>query len=143
MNKQLINDAEAYVYKLLKYTGKKSLYILSEDFCSEVSRLLASWFRQKLSKAEIFVAKGKIKNVFHDLLIVNDKNQFFIIDPTVWQIFKNKKSILIGETDNLHNALKLITQFYSGEWKISEHIIKYSKKEIQEFKDILTKQRSL
>jgi len=82
-----------------------------------------------LHKTSIFVAKGKIKNHFHDLLIY----------PTVWQFFKNKKSIFIAKAETVERAMKMLSGIYGGKWKISERIINYSKSDILKFKEIIKK----
>ena len=30
-------------------------------------------------------------NKNHDILAIKEKNKFYLIDPTIWQFFKNKK----------------------------------------------------
>jgi len=52
------------------------------------------------------------------------------LDPTVWQFFKNKKTILIKRTKTVNDALSALASIYGGKWRISERIIKYSRNEI-------------
>ena len=84
----------------------------------------------------MYIAKGKIGKRFHDILLIHDK-EVYILDPTVQQFFKNKKSILIKKTKTINDALLVLTSIYEGKWSISERIIKYSQKEIDRLKKIL------
>jgi hypothetical protein len=92
--------------------------------------------------AKIYIAKGKIGKVFHDLILIDMGNSVYIVDPTVWQFFKNKRSILIGAADSINKALNKTAVIYSGEWKISEKVDNYSKKEIRNLKQLLARQIS-
>ena len=136
MKNELINTGKRYVFRLIGYNGKIPLSELCDDTCSEVSRLLAQWFLKKLPKANMSIAKGKIGKRFHDILLVHDK-EVYILDPTVWQFFKNKKSIFIKKTKTVNDALLVLTSIYGGKWRISERIIKYSPNEIERLKKIL------
>lgn len=139
MKKELISAGKKYVFRLINYNGKIPLSKLCDDTCSEVARLLAQWFRNKLPKADMYIAKGKIGKRFHDLLLIHDKQEVYILDPTVWQFFKNKKSILIKRTKTVNDALSVLTNIYGGKWRISEKITKYSNKEIERLESVLTK----
>jgi len=136
MKKELISAGKKYVFSLIGYNGKVSLFKLCNDTCSEVSRLLAQWLLKKLPKADMYIAKGKIGKRFHDLLLVHDK-EVYILDPTVWQFFKNKKSILIKKTKTINDALLVLASIYGGKWRISEQITKYSNKEIERLESVL------
>ncbi len=138
MKNELINAGKRDVFCLIGYNGQISLSKLCDDTCSEVSRMLGQWFLNKLPKADMYIAKGKIGKRFHDLLLVHDK-EVYILDPTVWQFFKNKKSILIKRTKTVNDALLALTSIYGGKWKISERITKYSNKEIERIKNVLMK----
>ena len=139
MNENIIKKAKEYTLRLLKYTGRKPLCVICEDSCSEVSRLLGIWFRKEMPKTKIYIAKGKIRNQAHDILIIGSNKGVDIIDPTVWQFFKNKRSIFMGKTGTIGEALHKLTEIYGGNWKISERITKYSKNELFELKKTLTK----
>ena len=137
MKNELISAGKKYVFRLINYNGKIPLSNLYNDTCSEVSRILAQWFLKKLPKTDMYIAKGKIGKRCHDLLLVYDK-EVFILDPTVWQFFKNKKSILIKRTKTINDALLVLVSVYGGKWKISEKITKYSNKEIERLKKVLS-----
>jgi len=138
MKNELINAGKRYVFRLIGYNGKISLSKLCDDTCSEVSRMLGQWLLKKLPKADMYIAKGKIGKRFHDLLLVHDK-EVYILDPTVWQFFKNKKTILIKKTKTVNDALSALVSIYGGKWKISERITKYSHKETERLKKVLAK----
>ena len=138
MKNELINAGKRYVFYLIGYNGRISLSKLCNDTCSEVSRMLAQWFLKRLPKADMYIAKGKIGKRFHDILLVHDK-EVYILDPTVWQFFKNKKSILIKKTKTVNDALLALVSIYGGKWRISERIIKYSRNEIGQLKSVLKK----
>ena len=139
MHKGLIKKSKENTLRLFKYTGRKPLYTVCEDSCSEVSRLLASWFRDKMPGTKIYIAKGKIKNQAHDIIIIDGGKGVDIVDPTVWQFFKNKRSIIMGKTRTIGEAPHKLTDIYGGKWKISERITKYSKKEIIKLERVLAK----
>ena len=130
MNKTTIKKAKAYVLQLFAYDGRKSLFELSGDNCSEVSRLLALWFRNTMPSSNIFIAKGKIKKRFHDLILIENNNRIFIIDPTVWQFFRKKRTIYMGSSQTIKLTMHLLSDIYGGKWSISERVTKYSQKEI-------------
>ena len=60
-----------------------------------------------------------------------------VIDPTVWQFFKNKKSILIAERNTIQDALAATSQYYGGKWKLSEKVGSYSFDKIKRFKAVI------
>jgi hypothetical protein len=140
--REILKEAKRYSFELLKYNGNRKLSILCKDSCSEVSRLLAVWFRGKKPMAKIYIAKGKIEKVFHDLILIDVGNSVYIVDPTVWQFFKNKRFILMGAADSINEALNKTAVIYSGKWKISEKVGTYSKKEIRNLKQLLARQIS-
>jgi hypothetical protein len=136
MKKELINKGKKYVFHLIGYNGKVSLSKLCDYTCSEVSRLLAQWFLKKLPKADMYIAKGKIGKRFHDVLLINDK-EIYILDPTVWQFFKNKKSIFVKKAKTINDALLLLACIYGGKWRISEQVVKYSHNGIKRLRKVL------
>jgi hypothetical protein len=95
MQKVTIGQAKKYIFGLIGYNGRVPLYVLTQDSCSEISRLLGQWLYKKFPRAKIYIYKGKVRGRAHDVLIV-EANHVSVIDPTVWQFFKNKKSILIA-----------------------------------------------
>ncbi len=126
------------MFELLGYDGQQSLAIVCRDSCSEVSRLLALWVQEALPGADTHIAKGEVgEDRFHDLLIVTHGQTFYVLDPTVWQFFADRQSILVGTATTIQGALELVAKTYGGTWKISEHVTEYTPDEIQEFKTIV------
>jgi hypothetical protein len=142
MDKSVLKRAKKYVFELLGYNGRVTLHILSKDSCSEVSRLLGEWLHEKLPRAKIYIAKGKIKKHFHEIVLVQNK-KVYALDPTVWQFFKNKKSILVAEENSLKNVPSSLTRYYGGTWHISENVKGYSASEIKKFKEAIIKNKTL
>ncbi len=128
------------IFLLKKYGGNKSLHFLSQDNCSELSRLFAYWVIKKYPTSEAFILKGggvfNNSEKFHDIVLINSK-KFFLIDPSIWQFFKRKRSILVGQIENLDEALKLAKKNYGGKWQISEKINKGTLKEVEDLKKII------
>lgn len=128
------------IFLLKKYGGNKSLHFLSKDSCSELSRLLACWAIKKYPTNDIFILKGN--GVFnnseksHDIVLV-DSEKLFLIDPSIWQFFKRKRSILVGQIENLEEALKLAKKNYGGQWKVSEKVSKNILKETKKLRKII------
>jgi len=125
MDKETIRQIQKNVIKLLRKYCNKPLYIASADNCSEVVRLVGCWIFEKLPQAKIYILKGKnVKRTkkCHDILAVEYNNNIDLIDPTVWQFFKNKRSIFIETTNNLMDGLFEAKKIYGGKWIISETI---------------------
>lgn len=124
---------------LKKYGGNKPLHFLSQDSCSELSRLFACWVIKKYPTSNVFILKGEgvLNNSekSHDIILIDNS---FLIDPSIWQFFKNKRSLLVGQVENLEVALKLAKKIYGGKWKVSEKISKGTLKEVEKLKKIIT-----
>jgi hypothetical protein len=95
----------------------KPLNLCCKDSCSEASRLVAIWIKRKFKRASVFILKGEHKpKKYHDILITQLGNEFYLIDPTVWQFFKNKRSILIGKFNSINELLLRAKELYGGKW---------------------------
>jgi len=83
---------------------------------------------EKKPKLKVSIIKGKgvmnIKNKCHDILLIEDKEGSYLIDPTVWQFFKNKRSILIGKAKDIKVIHGILKDIYKGSWKITERLTK-------------------
>lgn len=138
---KILNQQQKNIITLLKkWGGNKSLGILCEDNCSELSRLMSCWIIKKYPKATIFILKGD--DVFntkksHDIILVEKNKKTFLLDPSIWQFFKKKGSILVGKVKNVDEALKLAHNTYKGKWKISEKIKKKICKESKELERLI------
>ena len=138
MKETTIEQAKKYIFNLVGYNKRVPLYVLTQDSCSEISRLLGFWLYKKFPKLKIYIYKGVARVRFHDLLIIQE-NKVYVIDPTIWQFFKNKKSILIAEENSIKNALAATSRYYGGKWKLSENVRECSRAEIKELKDTIKK----
>lgn len=123
MKKEIISQIQKKVIRLLRENSNKPLYIASKDNCSEVARLVGIWIPKQSPESTVYILKGD--NVLgtkhsHDILAVESNKNIDLIDPTVWQFFKDKKSIFIGNVNNLSDSLKETNKIYGGKWKISE-----------------------
>lgn len=139
MEKETIRQIQKRVVRLLHKNNKEPLYMMAIDNCSEVSRLVGCWIFEKLPRVRIYILKGKnVQNTkrCHDILAVEYNENIDLIDPTVWQFFKNKKSIFIKTINNLTNSLFEAKKIYGGKWTISE-VLKISSCKKNEFKKII------
>lgn len=135
-----LKTVENKIKKILK-SANKTLFLASQDNCSEMSRLVGCWVLQNFPSANAYILKGKSvlnepdKN--HDILAIEEKNKFYLIDPTIWQFFKNKKNILLKKENKIEDCLRFAEQFYKGKWSISETLDKKSFKNIKEWENII------
>lgn len=102
---------------------QKSLHVCAKDNCSETSRLVAIWIKRKFKKAELFILKGEYKpKKYHDILAVQLADKFYLIDSSVWQFFKNKRSIFMGEFGSMADVFSYAKKTYGGTWKSVEKL---------------------
>ena len=115
--------------------------ILLEDCCSEISRLVASWIKESNRSARFYILKGdkvcKTKKSHDVLAVVIRDGEVYLIDPTVWQFFPHKESILVGKLDYLEESIKLSKEKYGGSWKVSEELKDSTLKEREEWLRII------
>lgn len=131
-------STQNFVTDFFESRCKKSLYIASKDCCSEMARLLGYIILKQYPKSEAFILKGKLsKNLDHDILAVKNQNNIILIDPTVWQIFKNKRNIFVGEYLSLDRGIKNLKSIYGGRWKISEELQKKDVVQMKHLKEII------
>lgn len=122
--------------------SKRPFDLLVEDTCSEVSRLVACWVLSDFPNVKTSIAKGENlqDNIEHnhDVLLIEDES-ITIIDPTIWQIFPEKRNIFVGETNSIEEALSVLKKRYSGSWKISEIITltEYAPEEQKKLEDVI------
>lgn len=116
-----------FVTKILRTSGggTKSLQKLSEDNCSEISRLTGCFILESWRGVSVYVLKGN--RVFggkksHDILAVQEEGAVHLLDPSVWQFFPRKRNILVSDEKNLQDSLKTARKMYRGTWKISEKL---------------------
>ena len=128
--------AKKYVYELVGYNERVPFYVLTRDSCSEISRLVGYRLRKEFPRAKICICKGKVRGHSHDVLLV-EENQVYVIDPTVWQFSRYKKSILVAKADSTDGAIATLMRHYGGKWRVSEHIHNYSAVEIKRLKCVI------
>lgn len=104
--KKEIKILQKKIIKIFKSGLKnKTLSLCSKDNCSEASRLVAIWIKRKFHKAELFILKGEyMPKKYHDILTVKLDDKFYLIDPSVWQFFRNKRSIFMEQFDSMANV---------------------------------------
>lgn len=116
-----------FVIKILRQSGgnKRSLKDLSEDNCSELSRLAGCFVLESYSGIAVYVLKGdKVfgKKKSHDIVAIQKDNRVCILDPSVWQFFPRKRSIFVSDEKNFQDSLKTAKKIYDGTWKVSEKL---------------------
>lgn len=141
MNRFFVKKIQKRLIRLLKSFGNKPLYSLSKDSCSEIARLVGCWVLLSLKKSRVFIYKGdnvlNKRNKCHDLLVVERNSKFYLLDPSIWQFFKYRKSIFLGEYGNLNSLKSKLANVYRGSWKLSEVLGRNSCKNIKEWQQII------
>jgi hypothetical protein len=141
MKKEITKIQKKLVALFRSFDKKASLFILSKDNCSEASRIVGYWFLKENKNLEVYILKGENikfgKKQAHDVLVICDKNKIFLLDPTIWQFFKNKKSIFWGEFDKMSDTFGFLKNKYGGKWKLSERLGKEGFVEVEKLKKIV------
>jgi len=120
MDKKIYETTQKRVMDLL-LSLSDDLHIAAEGQCSEVARLVGCWILSEHPEYKIQIFKGALSDgMAHDILVVSKDGLLSLVDPTVWQIFPDSKSIFIGTFQNVSGAINLLEKKYSGSWKISE-----------------------
>ena len=75
----------------------------------------------------------------HDILGFLDtkSDSYIIIDPTIWQFFPKKKSILLGKFKTQKEFINFLPAYYGGDWQLSEYIDESMKKDVSGWKEII------
>jgi len=127
MDNNFLKSIQRRIIDFLTENNKKPLYILSRDNCSELSRLAGCWIIKEFPSATAIILKGKsvfnVQNKNHDVLAIKYKEVIYLIDPTIWQFLKRKRSIFIAKEASLEAAIDRAKNFYKGEWSVSEDLI--------------------
>lgn len=142
MTKEFIEKIQNEILKFVPEGNKLSLSVIFEDCCSELSRLVASWILEADESTHQVILKGDDvcgTNKSHDILAIKEGGKIYLIDPTIWQFFPDEKSILIGESNSIDEAITLASKKYGGQWKISEALSEVSEKEKVEYQDVVLK----
>lgn len=142
MNKNNIEQIQTRIIGLFPVDKQSLIGILCNDSCSEISRLVASWIKETDKSSRFLILKGiNVCNTqkLHDILaVIASNNDVYIIDPTIWQFFPEKKSILLFISNNLDKALEKITELYGGKWQVSEEIFQVSSANQKEYLGIIS-----
>lgn len=141
MNKNIIKKIQKQIIQLLPADQRNHPEILLADSCSEVSRLVGNWIKLLDKSNRILIIKGVdvcgTKKAHDILAVITTNNQVYIIDPTIWQFFPRKKSILVFISDNIHIALDRIQTMYGGKWTKREELVQMNKNEEKKYLDII------
>jgi hypothetical protein len=88
-----------------------------------MSRLVGYWMIDKNRKLEAFIIKGTlVRKKQHDILVTKEDGLFSVIDPTIWQFFKNKRTIFLGNFNTIEEVYNFAKKFYGGKWVFSEKL---------------------
>lgn len=137
MDEKLLDKIQKSVIDLLR-TLSDDLQIAAKDQCSEISRLVGCWILNESSDYNIRICKGKLPDgIAHDVVVAGKDDSLLLIDPTIWQIFPDSKSIFIGSPQNISEAIDILEQKYGGKWKVSESLEKCDEKYQQELLGII------
>jgi len=141
MNKKYLYKLNQFVIDYYNSISSKPLWVVSEFCCSEMSRYVGYHVLNDLQSGKAYILKGNIsKSLSHDVLLVEAEGKFTLIDPAIWQFFKNKKSIFVGDYRDLESAIAGAKKVYTGGWVISEELNKDAlKREIPEMLNIINK----
>lgn len=140
MNNDLIVSIQKRILDLLPAELRKQPGIFLADSCSEVSRLVAAWIKKIDDSSIITIFKGNEvcgTKKAHDVLVVQNGNIFYVIDPTIWQFFPEENSILISISVDLDGAIKSIQAKYGGYWQKSEDFTKLDSVEESNYVNII------
>ena len=147
MEDQYISELQKYATDILKNGNReKPLWILSQWNCSEVSRIVGLKVITDLGEvAKPFILKGNAtvtglaEGNNHDILgfFDSDSKMYILVDPTIWQFFPKKKNILLGEFSSVNDILKFSSEYYGGDWKVSEKVDLTLEKEVADYYKII------
>lgn len=141
MEKDYLSGLQHFVVEIYEARCDKPLWVASEFCCSEMARRIGYKVLNDLPGAKARILQGVITDALtHDVLLIEIDGKSTIIDPTVWQIFKDKGSIVMGEYTDQESSLAGAKQIYGGDWKVSEVLNKeILEKELPELLNIIDK----
>ncbi|MDO8507350.1 MAG: hypothetical protein Q7S53_02175 [bacterium] len=147
MEEQYIGELQKYATDILKKGNQgKPLWMLSKWNCSEVSRIVGLKVLSDLGvSSKPFILKGNvtvtglIEENNHDILGFFDSgsNMYILIDPTIWQFFPKMKKIFLGKFSSVDDILKFVSEYYRGDWKVSEEVDPTLEKEVADYYKII------
>jgi hypothetical protein len=141
MDEKFLEKIQKKVVALLQILSD-NLQVAAKDQCSEMARLVGCWVLDEHPEYKVQVCKGTFSDESaHDILVVEDGEVLFLIDPTVWQKFPESENIFVGSADSMQGVVSLIEKKYGGTWKISEIMQKCDKNYQQELLAIVKNNR--
>lgn len=141
MDKKFLEKIQKRVIDLLK-TLSDNLQTAAKDQCSEVARLVGCWILVEHPKYKVHIFKGELSDgLAHDVLIVDDGEKLFLLDPTIWQIFPESDNVFIGSVGDISEVIYLLREKYGGIWGVSETMNKCDETYQQELLMTVNKNR--
>jgi len=139
-----VKELQRFAISLLKKDNhEKTLSVLSKWNCSEISRIIGLKVLSEVKESDPVILKGKVTTTglttenFHDVLAFKLANHFVIVDPTIWQFFPKKKSILLYRGITLQKGLGVLKIYYGSKFKESEKVTPKMQKGVSEWKKII------
>lgn len=140
------NKLQNLALDLMKPGVSKPRWMVSKWNCSEVARILGLQISEDLgpsAKPTILIGRvtqtGLTKENKHDILMFFDDKtkKYTLIDPTIWQFFHFKRTILLGRFNSPEECIVFAQKTYGGKWKVSEPVTKNDRKMAKEWKKII------
>lgn len=131
---------------LMKPNTSKPRWMISKWNCSEIARILGLQVLKDLGlSAKPTILVGKVtktsltKENKHDILMFldNESKKYVLVDPTIWQFFHFKRTILLGTFDSIKECISFAQKTYGGKWKVSEFVTKNDSKMVRKWKKII------
>ena len=123
MNQNYLNNLNQFVIDYYKSRCDKPLSVASNFCCSEMARYIGYKILNEIPDTKAYVLKGVIsKDLSHDILSISLDDKFTILDPAVWQFFKDRENIVMDLCDSVEGSIKSAEKIYGGVWKLSEEL---------------------
>ena|SRR3989338_7611121 len=137
MDKKFIKNIQKRVIDLLLILSD-NLQVAAKDQCSELARLVGCWMLNEHPEYKVQIYKGELSGgLAHDILVVENDQSLFLLDPTIWQIFPESGDIYVGSFGDIPEAVNFLQKKYGGTWKMSEIMGKCDKSYQQELLTII------
>ncbi len=141
MNQTSLRNVQQKVEVFFQDRSSHPLSVVAQDCCSEMTRLVGSWVLVDDPTVEVVILKGvgiqQTTHRSHEILAVRTDSRFTLIDPTIWQLFPDASSIIVGEAETVSLSFSLLEEKYGGTWKVNEEPASISAKDVHELERIL------